>query len=97
VAETEVALLQEQEPAADGGMSGSVEASRRHGRFDLRWGRGLYAAPPIGRAPVVIDLEGVLDGLDWFAFSTRYVPRSRRNDLASAQRLRRVQARPVAE
>lgn len=52
MAETEVALpdSQEEQPAAGGDVSSSVEASRRHGPLDLRWPpQGLFAVLPVKR------------------------------------------------
>jgi hypothetical protein len=62
-------------------MSGSVEASRRHGRFDLRWPTRPLRDVADRLAPVLVDLEHVPDGLDWDAFSRRYFPGRRRHDL----------------
>src|SRR5689334_20033342 len=62
-------------------MSGSVEASRRHGAFDTRWpsasknGVGaVTTAPPLRAAETV-------KALDWKAFSNRYFPGRRRHDM----------------
>lgn len=83
MAETEVALpdVQEQQPATGGGVSGGVEASRRHGRFDLRWPTRPLRGAADRPAPVLTGLEDVPDELDWDAFSTRYFPGRRRHDL----------------
>jgi hypothetical protein len=62
-------------------MSASVEASRRHGRFDLRWPRRPLRGASDWPAPVLVDLCDAPDGLDWNAFSTRYFPGRRRHDL----------------
>jgi hypothetical protein len=64
-----------------GGVSGSVEASRRHGRFDLRWPTRPFRDAADRPAPVLVDRGDVPDGLDWNAFSTRYFPGRRRHDL----------------
>jgi hypothetical protein len=62
-------------------MSASVEASRRHGRFDLRWPTRPLRAASDWPAPVLVDLGDVPDGLDWNDFSARYFPGRRRHDL----------------
>jgi hypothetical protein len=83
VAKTEVALpdVQEQQPATGRGVSGGVEASRRHGRFDLRWPTRPIRGAADRPAPALTGLEDVPDELDWDAFSTRYFPGRRRDDL----------------
>jgi hypothetical protein len=62
-------------------MSGSVDPSRRHGRFDLRWPARPLRGAADWRAPAPVGLGDVPDGLDWEAFSTRYFPGRRRHDL----------------
>jgi hypothetical protein len=62
-------------------MSGSVEASRRHGAFDPRWrsasenGAGAVTTAPLLRAAETVK------ALDWKAFSNRYFPGRRRHDM----------------
>ena len=60
-------------------MSGSVEASRRHGRFDLRW---TTRTPRRGaeRPALRTRVEDAPKGLDWEAVSKRYFPELRRHD-----------------
>jgi hypothetical protein len=63
-----------------GGVSGRIEASRRH-RGSIRAGRnGASASPPARLAPAQ-EGEDIPDGLDWDAFSTHYFPGRRRHDL----------------
>jgi hypothetical protein len=62
-------------------VSGSVEASRRHGAFDSRWPKRLRLVAADRLAPALTGLEDVPDGLDWDAFSARYFSRRRRHDL----------------
>jgi hypothetical protein len=73
--------VREPQEGPGGGMSGSVEASRRHGAFDLRWPaqrvRGAAGRP----AAALTGLGDVPDGLAWDAFSARYVGERRRHDL----------------
>jgi hypothetical protein len=82
VAEAEVAPADVREPqeGPGGEMSGSVEASRRHGRFDLRWPRRRVRRAA-DRPAALTSLEDVPDGLDWDAFSTRCFPGRGRHDL----------------
>lgn len=72
---------QGQQPAGGAAVSGSVEASRRHGRFDLRWPTRTLGGADDRLAPVPVDLEDVPVGLDWDAFSTRSLRGNRRHDL----------------
>ena len=58
-----------------------VEASRKHGSFDMRWpcsrkesGGALSTAPPLRAAEAA-------EALDWEAFSNRYFPGRRRHDM----------------
>jgi hypothetical protein len=85
VAETEVARpdAQEQRPASGGAVRGSVEAPRRHGRFDLRWPPRRLRGGADGPASSLTGLEDVPEGLDWDAFSTHYFARRRRHDLVA--------------
>jgi hypothetical protein len=57
-----------------------VEASRKHGSFDMRWlcgdNNGLGAVP---EAPLLSAAEEV-EALGWDAFSNRYFPERRRHD-----------------
>ena len=57
-----------------------MEASRRHGRFDMRWAcvrkddsRALPTAPPLSASETA-------EALDWQAFSARYFPERRRHN-----------------
>ena len=59
----------------------AVEASRKHGSFDMRWpcsskesGGALSTAPPLRAAEAA-------EALDWEAFSNRYFPGRRRHDM----------------
>jgi hypothetical protein len=62
-------------------MSGSVEASRRHGAFDSRWLKRLRLVAPVRAAPAWAGLEDVPAALDWDAFLSQFYPGSRRHDL----------------
>jgi hypothetical protein len=62
-------------------VSGSVEASRRHGAFDSRWPKGLLLVAADRLAPALPGLKDVPDGLDWDAFSTHSFPGRGRHDL----------------
>jgi hypothetical protein len=64
-----------------GGVSGSVEASRRHGPFDSRWAKRPLRSAADRLTIALTGLEEVPDGLDWDAFSTRHFPGRRRHDL----------------
>jgi hypothetical protein len=77
-------------------MSGSVEASRRHRRFDLRWPRRRVRGAA-DRPAVLTSLEDVPDGLDWDAFSTRCFPGRGRHDLEAISAYDAYHARPTAE
>ena len=62
-------------------MSHSVEASRRHGRFDLRWPSApKNSAVAVSTAPPLRAAEAA-EGLDWEAFSNRYFPGRKRHDM----------------
>ena len=63
------------------GMSGRVEASRRHGPFDSRWLKRLRLVAPVRVAPVLADLKDVSAELDWDAFLSHFYPGGRRHDL----------------
>jgi hypothetical protein len=59
----------------------AVEASRKHGSFDMRWpsarkesGGALSTAPPLRAAEAA-------EALDWEAFSNRYFAGRRRHDM----------------
>jgi hypothetical protein len=57
-----------------------VEASRKHGSFDMRWpsaGTNSFGTPREA-APLRAAEDAALD---WDAFSTRYFPERRRHDL----------------
>jgi len=58
-----------------------VEASRKHGPFDIRWPSarrdGSSAVPT---APLLRAAEAA-EALDWEAFSNRYVPGRKRHDM----------------
>jgi hypothetical protein len=57
-----------------------VEASRKHGWFDMRWpcvDNDTSGAVPA--APLLRSTEAA-DALDWDAFSNRYFPGRRRHD-----------------
>jgi hypothetical protein len=55
----------------------AVEASRRHGRFDMRW-PSARSDGAVQTAPLV--RHEAAEALDWEAFSKRYFPgRSRHN------------------
>lgn len=58
-----------------------MEASRKHGAFDMRWpcarNNGLGA---VRGAPLLSAAENA-EALDWDAFSNRYFPGRRRHDL----------------
>jgi hypothetical protein len=71
------------EPQEDtgGGVSGGVEASRRHGLFDLRWPKRPLRLDADRPVPALPGFEDVPEGLDWDAFSTRCFPGRRRHDL----------------
>jgi hypothetical protein len=75
--------VQEQQPATGGGVSGSVEASRRHGAFDSRWPKRLRLVAADRLAPALTGLKDVPAGLDWDAFSTHSFPGRRRHDLGA--------------
>ena len=72
--------IRQPQAGTGGGVSGSVEASRRHGPFDPRWPKRRLRVTSDWGADAV-DLEAVPDGLDWVAFSRRYFPGRRRHDL----------------
>ena len=62
-------------------MSGSVEASRRHGAFDTRWPSApKNATGAVTTAPPLRAAEAA-EALDWEAFSDRYFPGRRRHDM----------------
>jgi hypothetical protein len=70
--------IRQPQEGAGGGVSGSVEASRRHGPFDSRGPK----RPLRDRLTIALPgFEDVPDGLDWDAFSTRYFPGRGRHDL----------------
>jgi hypothetical protein len=73
--------VREPQEGAGGGVSGSVEASRRHGPFDSRWPKRLPRVAADRPAPALTGLEDVPDGLAWDAFSTSSFPGRRRHDL----------------
>jgi hypothetical protein len=74
-----VALADGREPEEAGaGMSGSVEASRRHGAFDSRWLKRLRLVAPVRAATAWAGREDVSAALDWNA---HFYPGSRRHDL----------------
>jgi hypothetical protein len=60
------------------GVSGRVEASRRHGPFDSRWLKRLRLVAPVRVAPALADLKPA--GLDWDAFLSHFYPGGRRHD-----------------
>jgi hypothetical protein len=62
-------------------MSGSVDASRRHGWFDARLPTHKLRGGADRLAPGAVDPADVPLGLDWDAFSTRCFPGGRRHDL----------------
>ena len=62
-------------------MSGSVEASRRHGAFDSRWPVRLHLVVTDRLPPALTGREDVPDGLDWDAFSAHFFPGRSRHDL----------------
>ena len=62
-------------------MSGSVEASRRHGAFDSRWPKRLRLVAAGRLAPALTGPKDVPAGLDWDAFSTHSFPGRSRHDL----------------
>ncbi|HKG44755.1 MAG TPA: hypothetical protein VKB10_10990 [Gaiellaceae bacterium] len=63
-------------------MSGTVEASRRHGAFDPRRLKRLrLVGAPDRVAPAVTGLKDVPTGLDWYAFLSHSFPGTRRHDL----------------
>jgi hypothetical protein len=74
-------VVREPQEGTGGGVSGSVEASRRHGAFDSRWPKRRLRVVADRPAPALAGLEEVPDGLDWDAFSTRYFPGRRRHNL----------------
>jgi len=55
-------------------MSGSVEASRRHGAFDSRWLKRLRLVAPVRVARALADLKDEPAGLDWNAFLSHFYP-----------------------
>jgi hypothetical protein len=63
------------------GVSGGVEASRRHGPFDLRWPTRRLRGAPDRLVPALPSLEDVPERLDWDAFSIRNFPGRARHDL----------------
>lgn len=75
-----LADFQEQQPATGGRVSGSVEGSRRHGPFDLRW-PARCRVDSDWRAAAAVGSRDVAEGLDWDAFTTRFFPERRRHDL----------------
>lgn len=63
------------------GMSGRVEASRRHGPFDSRSLKRLRLVAPVRVARALADLKDEPAGLDWNAFLSHFYPGGRRHDL----------------
>ena len=76
-------------------MTNRVEASRRHGAFDLRWAARRQASDrPRPAAP---GHEHVPDGLAWAAFSARCFPGRGRHDfeaIGAYEVYRQIQASP---
>jgi hypothetical protein len=62
-------------------MTGSVEASRRHGPFDPRWRKRHLHAVSALPASAPAGLEGVPDDLERDAFSRPHLPGRGRRDL----------------
>jgi hypothetical protein len=58
-----------------------VEASRKHGPFDMRWPSARKDSA--GAAPTAPPLRAAeaAEALDWEAFSNRYFPGRRRHDI----------------
>ena len=58
-----------------------VEASRKHGSFDIRWRSARRdSAGAVSTAPP-LRAEEAAEALDWEAFSNRYFPGRRRHDM----------------
>ena len=59
----------------------AVEASRKHGPFDTRWPcAGKESPDGAANAPLLRAAEAA-EALDWEAFSNRYFPGRRRQDM----------------
>ena len=56
-----------------------MEASRKHGPFDMRWPCTRKDSSALSTAPLLSAAE-VAEALDWQAFSARYFPKRRRHD-----------------
>jgi hypothetical protein len=59
----------------------SVEASRKHGAFDIRWPSGHMATSDAVRSAPLLRVVEDAGALDWDAFSARYFSARRRHDL----------------
>jgi len=58
-----------------------VEASRKHGSFDMRWScAGTNRSRGVREARLLSDAKDA-EALDWDAFSSRYFPERGRHDL----------------
>jgi hypothetical protein len=73
--------IRQPQEGTGGGVSGSVEASRRHGPFDSRWPKRPLRIAADRLTIALAGFEDVPDALDWDAFSTRYFPGRRRHEL----------------
>jgi hypothetical protein len=73
--------VREPQEGTGGAVSVSVEASRRHGRFDSRWPKRPLRIAADRLTIALTGFKDLPDGLDWDAFSTRYFPGRRRHDL----------------
>jgi hypothetical protein len=56
-----------------------VEASRKHGPFDMRWHAGKNGSPGVPEAPP-LKAEELAEGLDWDGFSDRFFRGRRRHN-----------------
>jgi hypothetical protein len=58
-----------------------VEASRKHGPFDARWPAPRRDSAAVVPAVPPLRAAGAGEALDWEAFSNRYFPGRRRQDM----------------
>jgi hypothetical protein len=57
-----------------------VEASRKHGSFDMRWPCARNDGSSAVRTPSLLNAAEAAETLDWDAFSNRYFRERRRHD-----------------
>jgi hypothetical protein len=57
-----------------------VEASRKHGPFDMRWPGARRGSSPAAPAARLLSAAEAAEALDWDAFSRRYFRERKRHD-----------------